>query len=108
MNEAKIYVGNLPYKTSDEDLREFFNDCGNIVDLKLIIDKATGRSKGFAFISFDHADAVQEALKLNSAMLDGRQIKVSLAKEERSRDDRGGRGDRGDRGGRGGDRRRSY
>ena|SRR3990167_441017 len=96
MNQTKIYVGNLPYQTTSEDLDEAFSAYGKIAELKLIMDRETGRSKGFAFITFEDADAAQAALQLNSTELGGRQIKVNLAKEDRGdRNDRGGRGGRG-------------
>jgi cold-inducible RNA-binding protein len=84
MNQAKIYVGNLNYQTSEEDLREVFVAYGEIVETKLIVDSKTGYSKGFAFITFENADSAQSALELNETTLDQRKIKVSLAKEDRA------------------------
>lgn len=104
MSQSKIYAGNLAYQTTEEGLREAFSGYGNITDLKLITDRDTGRSKGFGFITFEEASAAEAALEKNGTDLDGRQIRVSLAKE----DDRGGsRGGRGGRfgGGNGGNRR---
>ncbi len=99
MKQAKIYVGNLSYQTTSDDLQEAFSAYGNITELKLITDRETGRSKGFAFITFDDSSAIEAAVALNGTDLDGRQIKVSEAKEDRG--DSGG----GSRGGFGGGRR---
>ena len=94
MSQAKIYVGNLPYSTQESDLEDFFGSCGSIAEVKLIKDYQTGRSKGFAFITFESDDSVAEAVKLNGTEMDGRTIKVSEAKEDQRR---GGGGHRGDR-----------
>lgn len=83
MNQAKIYVGNLSYQTTSDALSDAFGSYGEIVELKLIMDRETGRSKGFAFITFGNSDAAEAALSLNGTELDGRRIKVSIAKEDR-------------------------
>ncbi|MCW5589803.1 MAG: RNA-binding protein [Legionellales bacterium] len=102
MNQNKIYVGNLSYGTTAEALRDAFVSFGEIAEVKLITDRETGRSKGFAFITFEDGNAAKTAVKLNGNDLDGRPMKVSLAREN-DRNDRGGRGgDRGSRGGYGG------
>lgn len=101
MSQSKIYVGNLSYTASQEDLRQLFGACGELKDIRIITDRDTGRSKGFAFITFEDSNAVQSALQLNGSEFQGRQIKIDVAKDTNS-GDRGGRG--GDRGGRGGDR----
>ncbi len=104
----KIYVGNLPYETTEADLRATFNVCGAIDTADVIFDRYTGKSKGFAFITFTDENSVNDAInKFNGKEISGRRMKVSEAKEKSSEgrggDDRGGRGDdRGDRGGRGG------
>jgi len=89
MSQSKIYVGNLSYQISQEDLNEFFSQFGAIQDVKLITDRETGRSKGFAFITFENADSVNAAIDLNGTEYSGRKIKVSVAKDN---GDRGGRG----------------
>jgi heterogeneous nuclear ribonucleoprotein A1/A3 len=107
----KVFVGGLPWATDDASLRDFFAECGEVVEAQVLLDRATGRSRGFGFVTFRSADDAQRALSLDGQSLDGRNIKVELAEErERSggggdrggRDDRGGRGGRDDRGGRGG------
>jgi len=85
MSQTKIYVGNLSYSTTPDQLQAAFSEFGNIAELKLIEDRETGRSKGFAFITYEQPSAAESALSLNGTDLDGRQIKVSLAREDRDR-----------------------
>jgi len=92
MNQTKIYVGNLPFQTTSEDLEATFSAYGNIAECKLITDRETGRSKGFAFITFAEASGAEAALKLDGTDLGGRQIRVNLAKEDRGGGRRGGGG----------------
>lgn len=98
MSQSKIYVGNLSYQVSQEDLNEFFGQFGAIQDVKLIKDRETGRSKGFAFITFENTDGMQGALDLNGSEYEGRKIKVSVANDEEQGGGRGqggrGRGER--------------
>ena len=90
MNQNKIYVGNLTYETTEDSLRQAFTQFGGIEDLVLIKDRDTGRSKGFGFITFDSQKAAEGSLKMDGQQLDGRAIKVNIAKEkERSSSDRG-------------------
>ena len=99
MNQNKIYVGNLAYETTEDSLREAFTQYGRIDDLVLIKDRDTGRSKGFGFITFDSQQAAEAALKMDAQQLDGRAIKVNIAKErERSGGGGGGGGAGGGRG----------
>lgn len=110
MNQAKIYVGNLSYNTTEDQLRDFFGQYGNISDCKLISDFQTGRSKGFGFITYASDAEGEKALEANGADLDGRKLRVNTAKENGGGGGarRGGPGghrgnrDRGDRGDRGG------
>ncbi len=81
MNQSKIYVGNLSYNTSEEELRDFFSQYGNIEDLKIINDYQTGRSKGFGFITFSSDEEGEKALAANGVELDGRKLNVNTAKE---------------------------
>ena len=108
----KIYVGNLPFRCEQDDLRTVFEQFGGIEDLIIIKDRETGRSKGFAFVEFENQAAAQEALSMDGKDFQGRPLKVNVAKErterERGSSDRGDRGDRGGRSGsRGGDNRSS-
>lgn len=105
MNENKVYVGNLSFDISEDDLRAYFEQCGAITDIALIKDKMTQRLKGFGFITFEEAGAVQSAIELSGNELMGRPLRVSEAKER----DPSSRGPRNFRGGRpqaGGFRRR--
>lgn len=112
-----IYVGNLNYTVTEDELRGIFEEFGQVESAKIILDKLSGRSKGFGFVEMTDEDAGKEAVEeLNGADLRGRNIKVNFAneRENRGNDRRGGGGgfNRGgggyNRGGdRGGDRRRN-
>lgn len=82
MNQSKIYVGNLPYSVTEQDLTDMFSKFGATKQVNLIIDKETRRSKGFAFVTFETAEAAQAALQLDNNEVDGRKLRVNLAKED--------------------------
>lgn len=82
MSQSKIYVGNLPYSVTEQDLTEMFSKFGATKQVNLIVDKETRRSKGFAFVTFETADAAQAALQLDNNEVDGRKLRVNLAKED--------------------------
>jgi RNA recognition motif-containing protein len=76
-----IYVGNLPYSISEDELKNAFAKFGAVTSVKIIIDKATGRSKGFAFVDMASASEGNQAIKsLNETDLNGRNIKVNEAR----------------------------
>jgi len=82
-----IYVSNLSFAVQDEDLREFFAEYGEVTSAKIITDKLTQRSRGFGFVEMPDDAAAEKAIKeLDGGMVDGRAIKVTVAKpkEERS------------------------
>ena len=84
---TKIYVGRLPYSTTEEDLQKLFSEYGNVVSAQVIKDRDTGQSKGFAFVEMESESDTQAAIKaLDSKELSGRSIMVNVArpKEERS------------------------
>jgi len=86
--ETKLYVGNLPYTTTEEDLRMLFSQAGAVASVELIKDRDTGDSKGFAFIEMSNQSEAEQAIgSFNGYTLDNRQIKVSVARprEERPR-----------------------
>ena len=114
--EAKLYVGNLPYSATEEELSTLFGQAGTVTSVAIIKDRETGRSKGFAFVEMSSSDEAQKAINmLTGHMLGGRDLRVSIA---RPRDEGGGgggygnrgggRGGYGNRGGGGGGRRRDY
>lgn len=108
-NPKKLFVGNLPWATTEEELRSLFGEHGEVVDCKLITDRATGRSKGIAFIEFAEESQANAAIEaLNGYSLNDREMVVNVARPQAPRENRGGFG--GDRGGyRGGnDRRGGY
>jgi len=94
-----IYVGNLVFDVSEEDLREAFGQFGEITEVRLIMDKFSGKSKGFGFIEMPSKAEAEKAIEeMNGKEFMGRAINVNEAKPKV---DRGGRGGRGG-GGRGG------
>lgn len=105
MNQAKLYVGNLPFSVGDNELRELFSSYGTVENARVITDRDSGRSKGFGFVEFSSSEDAQKATELDGNEVDGRRIKVNVAREER-RDGGGGGGGRGGFGGGGGGGRR--
>lgn len=87
-----IYVGNIPYTISDDDLREKFSEFGEVADARIISDRETGRSKGFGFVEMPNKEEAESAIsKLDGQDYSGRTIKVNEArprKENRDRDRR--------------------
>jgi RNA recognition motif-containing protein len=76
-----IYVSNLSFAVKDEDLKEFFTEYGEVSSAKVIMDKTTNRSRGFAFVEMPDETAAQKAIQeLDGAMVDGRSIKVNIAR----------------------------
>jgi RNA recognition motif-containing protein len=94
MANNKLYVGNLSYEVTEEDLRENFGKAGTCASVKIIRDRDTKRSKGFGFVEMGTEDEAQEAIKkMNGVELNGRKIMVNLARPEKEgapRDKRGG------------------
>jgi cold-inducible RNA-binding protein len=112
----KLYVGNLPYNTTEAQVRELFGQAGEITEIALITDRETGRPKGFGFVEMATVEGAQEAIKrFNGYSLENRNLTVN---EARPREERGGGGggfgggrrdDRDDRrGGGGGSRRERF
>jgi len=81
-----IYVGNLNYSVKEEDLNELFSEYGEVVSVKLIKDRETGRAKGFAFVEMTNDDEATKAIeKLDGSDLQGRNMKVNQAKPREPR-----------------------
>lgn len=83
-----IYVGNLPFSTSENDLSELFGEHGQVISAKIIIDRMTGRSRGFGFVEMENDDEAKAAIEaLDQKEFQGRTLKVNEARprEERPR-----------------------
>jgi RNA recognition motif-containing protein len=93
--DTKLYVGNLSYSVTEDELRELFAQAGGVTSVAVIKDRDTGQSKGFAFVEFStQADAQKAISRFNGQKLGERTLTVNLArpKEERSRSGSGGYG----------------
>ncbi len=99
---TKLYVGNLSFNTSNEDLQELFGQAGTVETVNIVEDRDTGRSRGFGFVEMSSKEEGQAAIEqLNGKEIDGRSLTVN---EARPREERGGGGGGGNRGGGGGGR----
>ncbi|MBI4431549.1 MAG: RNA-binding protein [Candidatus Omnitrophica bacterium] len=109
--QNKLYVGNLSYDTTDDNLKELFGQHGTVQSATVIKDNYTGRSKGFGFVEMASQAEAEGALSKDGSDFMGRNIKVSIARPQ-ERSDRGSRGGGGGRkfggGGGGFSKRRSY
>ena len=82
----RLYVGNLAYSTMDQQLQEAFAEFGEVVSASVVIDRATGQSRGFGFVEMDSAQEAQTAIeKFNGYQLQGRALTVNEAKPRESR-----------------------
>jgi RNA recognition motif-containing protein len=107
----KLYVGNLPFATTAQDLEALFGEVGTVSVVEIIFDKFTGRSRGFAFVTMANGEEAQKGVeKFHGHQLEGRALAVNIARPREERPPGGGGGgfrgggDRGDRGGFGGGR----
>lgn len=103
-----IYLGNVDFKVKEEQLTDLFTEYGEVKSVKVITDKLTGRSKGFAFVEMPNDDEAKEAIaNLNGYMLNNRELSVSVARPKEENRERkpfrndfgGGRSNGGNRGG---------
>ena len=100
MSENKLYVGNVSFNTTDEQLVGIFSEFGTVGRASIVTDRDTGRSRGFAFVEMGSSAEADAAVKgMNGQMVDGRTLNVSIA---RPKEGGGGRGFGGGGGGRGG------
>ncbi len=94
----KLYVGNLPYSITEDDLRQMFAEFGDVGSVNIITDKFSGQSKGFGFVEMaDNAEADAAIKGLNETSQGGRNIKVNQARPREQRPPRGGGGGGGGR-----------
>ena len=98
-----IFVGSLPFKIEESELQEIFEEYGEVTSVKIITDRATGRSKGFGFVEMTNEEEAKKAIEeLNNAEIEGRTIVVNKAEEKKEGTRPGGGGFRGGSGGSGG------
>jgi len=96
-----IFVGNLPWRTDDQELENLFSQYGEVLSAKVISDRETGRSRGFGFVEMEDDAALEAIENLNGQEMDGREIRVNEANDRPQRSGGGGGGG-GHRGGGGG------
>jgi cold-inducible RNA-binding protein len=97
----KLFVGGLSWDTTDQSLRAAFEQCGTVMEAKVITDRDSGRSRGFGFVTLGSSEEAQNAIQqLDGSEIDGRSVRVNEAEDKR-----GGGGGGGGGGGRGGGRR---
>jgi len=115
-NESRLFVGNLSYQTMDKDLHDLFSQAGVVTNASIMLDKFTGKSRGFAFIEFSSAEEANRAVEMfHGKEFQGRSLTVNIARPREERPPGGGfrggggggggggwRGDRGERRERGG------
>jgi RNA recognition motif-containing protein len=105
----KLYVGNLSFNTSTQDLDQLFSEFGTVQSSNIIEDRETGRSRGFGFVEMSSKEEGENAIAaLNGKEVDGRELKVNEAKPQANRAGGGGGGGRGGYGGGGGGGRGGY
>lgn len=100
---SKLFVGNLDFKATRQEVEDLFSEVGEVEEVFLPTDRATGRPRGFAFVTFVSEDHAEEAIeRFNGYELSGRELRVNAAEERAPRPSFGGGGGGGGGGGRGG------
>lgn len=95
----KLFVGNISFNTTENDLQEAFGAHGTVMEANLMMDRMTGKSRGFAFVTMSSPEEAQKAIEaLNGAQLDNRALTVNIARPKEDRPRGGGGGGGGDRG----------
>jgi RNA recognition motif-containing protein len=96
MNPNRLFVGNLSYQTGENDLQDYFSQAGSVTSVNLMMDKITGKSRGFAFIEFATGEEANRAVEqLHNKEFQGRQLTVNIARPREERAPRqGGEGRR--------------
>ncbi len=103
---TNIYVGNLPFNSTEDEIRDLFAAHGAVTSVTLIVDRETGRLRGFGFVEMEEEQEANAAIEgLNGVDLQGRSLTVNIARPREDRGGGGGRGGGGNRGGGGRDRR---
>ncbi|MBI3623459.1 RNA-binding protein [Candidatus Pacearchaeota archaeon] len=88
VNESRIYVGNLPFSIGFQELKELFSQFGEVVEATVVVNRYSGRSKGFGFVTFSSADSAQKAIsEMNEKDVQGRRITVKPAMPPREREE---------------------
>ncbi len=91
MSQARLFVGNLSYQTMEQDLQDYFSAAGNVSSVSVMMDKFTGKSRGFAFIEFNSSDEANKAVEMfNGKELQGRPLTVNIARPREERPPRQG------------------
>ena len=98
-NNSRLFVGNLSFQTLERDLQDHFSAAGVVTNVNLMLDKFTGKSRGFAFVEFNTPDEANNAVEMfHGKELGGRALTVNIARPREDRPPGGGGGFRGDRG----------
>lgn len=91
MNESKLFVGNLSYDTQEQDLQDYFSQVGNVTSVALMLDKFSGKSRGFAFVEFASAEEAAKAVEqYHQKEFQGRALTVNIARPREDRPPRSG------------------
>ncbi len=86
MNPTRLFVGNLSCQTGENDLQDYFAQAGPVTSVNLMLDKTTGKSRGFAFVEFAEAEAAQRAIdQLHNKEFQGRQLTINVARPREER-----------------------
>lgn len=86
MNDTRLFVGNLSYRTLEKDLQEYFSQAGVVTSVNLMLDKFTGRSRGFAFVEYGSTEEANKAVELfHSKDFQGRSLTVNIARPREER-----------------------
>ena len=82
----RLYIGNLPYSADQQTLQDAFGKCGTVESVNVIMDRDTGKSKGFGFVEMSSSNEAQKAIQeINGSTIDGREVKVNEAKPQKKR-----------------------
>lgn len=90
-NKKRLFVGGIPYRTTEQDLQDAFSKAGTVTSARIIKERETGRSKGFGFIEMETEEAAEAAIEMwNGKEFDGRELIVNIARAEEKRPSNGG------------------